>query len=215
MSTHGSYDLRRELELADKEDQRIVDEKFAINKVRITLRDAEFASPANYMTPKGKEVPSSIAANFLTFVLFMPDFDGFTRTNWREGWFNRNRIDVIEAGGSNRHRTPERILEVMKPMLAQSPLQDVAGLAGYKRRNPKVGAVTWVGHRQNGELVVLDTTSLPGEPTLPDTYPLCKVQYFRRAKSMFLAYNYSLEHLASWERIDDAIWAKLSEWQVK
>ena len=207
-SGRSGVPLSGELEKAQEQDRRRVGLHFSTKPIRVHLARQEFILPANYLTPQGRDLPSTMEANALQFVVFLPEFEGFTKTNWEQGWFNRERIDVIEVSEDNAHRTPQRIFDVLKSISEPIPFREVAGLSGYRRKNGNRG-VTWSGNRRTGEFFCLETSSAPDDQLLQDAYPTCRVQYFRRSKKMFLAYQYSMDHLKLWEQIDEAIWDKL------
>lgn len=213
-SEGAQNDIVPRLAEADEQNRSDVDLLFSTKSVRVRLAHREFILPANFLTPKGRDFPLTIQIEFLRFFVFLPDFEGFTKKNWEQGWFNRGRIDVVEASQENAHRTPQRVFEVLKRFSEPVPFREVAGLSGYRRKNG-TKEVMWCGDRRNGEFFCLESSSAPGDQLLPDTYPLCKVQYFRRSKGMFLAYQYSMDHLKLWEQIDEAIWDKLEQWRVK
>jgi hypothetical protein len=202
-----------ELEQALEQDRRQVEVLFSTKPVRVRVASKEFVIPANYLSPKGRDLPLDMEGSFLQFVLFLPEFEGFTRSNWEQGWFDRRRIDVIEASEDHEQRTPERLLEVLGSSMEPTPFSKVAGLSGYRRKNGIAGA-TWYGRKPSGELFCLQTSRASGDPLPPGTYPLCKVQYFRQSKRIFLAYQYSMDHLELWAQIDEAIWSKIEHWRA-
>jgi hypothetical protein len=165
-------------------------------------------------------------------VLFLPDYGGFTKSNWQKGWFDMNRIDVLDlkpvdkdARGITSNGTvvpigpaaygdPEPRFESIRMLFEAQPSLNAFGLAGYRRRGGDSG-VFWTGTRSSGEFLYFESSFAPGGPA-PEglVHPLCTVGYYSKREDLFIKYIYSQEHIASWREIDDAIWKKIHSWRV-
>lgn len=215
-------------------EQEQVDLLYSTKPIRVLLGRREYRIPANHFGAKEKNERETIDAGRtgFAFVLFLPDFSGFTTGNWRNP-FDRNRIDVLWVkqvdknamvrrtdGPSERvspagYGDPKSRFENLRPILEKQPSLRLYGLEGYRRRGKGTPMVTWTGHRSNGEFFFFEASSAPGEAARPGTYALCATQYYSAAEDLSIAYRYSQDHIGDWRQIDDAIWAIIHSWQVK
>jgi hypothetical protein len=166
--------------------------------------------------------------------LFLPDFGGYTTENWRDP-FDRRRIEVVRVATVNTHElirmpdgTHRRVnpsaygdasarFEKRRSRLEVAPSLRMFGLEGYRRRGPSP-EVVWTGKRSNGEFFLLERAvpqSELGRPYAVVLNPSCQTQYYSAAEDLHVVYRYSQHHLPMWREIDDAIWAKLHNWEVK
>lgn len=217
-----------------EEDALEVERLYSTKPIRVVLGPREYLIPVNHFTEKGADRPGVfVAKNGFGFVLFLPDFGGFTKENWQKGWFDTNRIDVIElklvdkeaivpiAGGGHQKITPANYgeprarFENRKSRLEAKPSLHAYGVEGYRWRSGQSG-ITWTGTRTNGEFLYFEAMSAPGEPLPPGTsYPLCTVRYYSDAEDLYVSYIYPQHHIHRWKQIDDAIWHKVKKWRVK
>jgi hypothetical protein len=187
----------------------------------------EYMIPANYLSPRGREEPDHYDVKLgIGLFIFLPDFGGFTRDNWRNP-FDTDRITVERLGpgdtdakgkgkggpypgsyGDTRARFAN-----LKPVLEDKASLNMYGLEGYRQKGP-ASDVYWVGSRSNGEFFFFQSSVAPGQ-TPPDwiRHPLCAVRYYSEAERLFIAYSYSMVHLPKWKEIDDGIWSKVHSWE--
>lgn len=214
--------------------QERVNQLYSNKPIRVVLGHREYRVPANHFGATWKNEPDSIDAGKtgFAFVLFLPDFNGFTKENWRDP-FDRNRIDVLWVKQVDKNAMvrrgdgiPERISPAGygdpksrfnngRSLLEVQPSLRLYGLEGYRRRGKGNRSVTWVGHRSNGEFFYFDASYGPGDAVPAGTNPLCTVQYYSAEEDLSIAYRYSQDHIDKWRQIDDAIWTSIHSWQVK
>ena len=224
------YRLLREH--ADEQDAQEVERSFSTARIHIQLKTRKWVIPANYFSPMNMTGSEVLERRSFGFKIFFPNFEGFDKENWRKGWFDERRIDIVEVslvdktelvpnlgGGSDlvspaAYGDPNAQFENIKPMLADKPELRKYGLVGYQLRNGH--SIVWSAHRSNGEFFFFFTYADPEvRPASPGTYPLCDVRYYSAIEDMFVAYRYSSNHIAQWREIDDGVWKKLHEWEVR
>lgn len=222
------------MERARREDAANVERLYSTKLVRISMGNHRYAIPANFLTPKGAQLADVLSYRYLGFVLFLPDYGGFTKENWREDWFHPQRIDVLEISRVDKtamiprsdgrierirpagYGEPQAGFSNLKRLLEAQPSLRVADLAGYRRVNARSNkTVVWAGHRSNDEFFFFSSTSAPGEP-LPvgSAYGLCDVRYYSEKEDLFIAYRYKQRHIERWRQIDDAIWGRIKAWRI-
>lgn len=134
---------------------------------------------------------------------------------------DKNVMVPIYGGGLQRvtpanYGEPRARFENLKGILEDSPTYELYGLKGYHAKGRGSDKVTWVGYRSNGEFFFFDSSLAPGQPLQPGIInPHCGTQYYSEKEDLFVAYRYSQDHIMQWRDIDDAIWSKLHQWQVK
>jgi len=226
-------DVQRRREEALKRDAEAVERLYSVKPARFHMGKRMWMIPINFQTPKGRDEADEQQVTYLTFNLFLPDYNGYTRENWRDQ-FDRRRIEVQKVSlgekevrepasdGNSRQNAPEFYgdpnagFRNLRPLMEESPSFNMYGLKGYKRRGTGSSGVFWSGNRTNGEFFFFQSSLAPGEPLQPGlTNPLCHTQYYSAQEDLFIAYRYSQTHIAAWREIDSAIWEKLRAWQTK
>ena len=200
---------------AEEEEARQVAKLYSTKPIRVRMQDRQYVIPANYFSPMERDEPDEIDAPAgFAFFLFLPDYNGYTRENWRHR-FARRLIQVVDVNLNARYHKPEIIFESMKRSLEPDPSVEAHGLKGHFWRNRQNRGVHWTGRRSNGEFFLLQTSLAPGEqPSDADFSPTCRTGYFSDAEGLFISYHYSQDHMAQWRQIDDAVWAKLHSWRT-
>ena len=213
-------DSERERLLA--QERRHVENKYSTKTVRVVLGEHRYDVPANYFSPKGADRSDGMRGKEMSFVLFLPEYGGYTKQNWIDQ-FDKNKIQVLtyepidreaeNKSSSNRRESQTRFTS-LQVLLEPAPTYHEYGLEGYRRVNYKSRKnVYWTGTRTNGEFIFFRSTKPPNP--VPDPYrpyPLCEVQYYSRKASAFVAYLYSQNFIAQWREIDAAIWTKIESW---
>lgn len=219
---------------AKEDDARQVERLYSAKPVRVRVGKREYVLPRNFLGPKGLNESDFLDYRYLPFTLFLPDYEGFTKSNWQEGPFHEQRIDIIQlkpvdktalvpiAGGGKRivqpagYGEPRARFKNLRALLEERPSLHLFGLDGYRRKNhPRVRTVTWTGARANGEFFFFDSTFAPGEDPPPSArYPSCQAQYYSELEDQYIVYRYKQVHLERWKEIDTAIWRKINGWLV-
>ena len=223
------------MKTTDEEEAKKVDVLYSTKPKREILGEREYRIPANYFGPKERDEPDTFVAqeNGFGFFLFLPDYGGYTKENWRDR-FDRRLIKVLQVktvdkneiisltDGTRRRIRPESYGEpsagfrIQKSLLEEKPSIKKYGIEGYRYKGRGTDEIVWTGIRSNGEFFFFHSTDAPEEPSKPGIrYPHCQTQYYSEKNDLFIAYRYALEHIAKWQKIDDAIWAKLGSWRVK
>jgi hypothetical protein len=227
-------ELQDRIRRAKAEDEKRVSELYSTKPKRIVLGHREYLIPANFFGPMERDEPDQFVARDggFGFFLFLPDFGGYTRDNWRD-YFDPRLIRIVQVKEVDKHAVlrppdgttrpappsawgdPKALFENRRRGYEPEPSLEMHGLRGYRRRPPNDG-VLWTGTRTNGEFFFIDASLAPGEPTKPGlTNPGCEVRYYSETEDLFILYRYPQRHIESWRGIDDAIWAKLRGWRVK
>lgn len=215
----------------EEQDVREVDRLYSTRLVYFSVGKHSYAIPANYFGAKDFRDEPRRPWNSFGFFLFLPDFGGYTKDNWRDP-FDRRLIRVVSVepvekdaigvftDGSRRPLSPDRFDPRKRFELLRSGLDDelsfkMYGLEGYRRKNRTPGVI-WTGTRSDGEFLYFQSSLAPGEPLMPGiTNPLCQAQYYSDKEDLLIAYRYSMVHLAMWREIDDAIWSKVNGWRLR
>jgi hypothetical protein len=223
------------MEAARAADAREVERLYSDKPIRIVVADREYVLPRNYAGPKAGAERDIVRWKYLTFSLFLPDYGGYTKNNWQDGWFHEQLIDVIEVQPVDKNATapdmrgelrkaepasygePHARFKNRRKSLEAEPFFRLYGLEGYRRINhPSVRQVTWTGTRANGEFFFFDSSLPPGGTSAPGVqYPHCDVRYYSEKEDLFIAYRYKQRHIERWFEIDSAIWRKIHEWRAK
>ena len=210
-----------------------VEKLYSTKPKRIVLGSREYRIPSNYFGPKERDEPDTFVAkeNGFGFFMFLPEFEGYTKENWRDP-FDRRLIQVIwvkivdkDAMLTRTDGVRVRIAPAMygdpnarfkrrRLRLEKVPSFKLYGLEGFRWKTGAPG-ITWVGNRSNGEFFFFESTLQPGEQPLPGRYASCQAAYYSETEDLYIAYRYPQEHLHQWREIDDAVWGKLSVWRVK
>jgi hypothetical protein len=225
-------DARARVQRGREIEAQKVQRLYSTKVVRVRLGSEAYAIPVNYFSPKGAEIADRIDTKSIGFVLFLPDFSGYTKENWRDR-FDVNRIDVVtirrlESGdkinvGPGRdepdyvtnYGDPVGGFKNLRHLYEEKPSFSLYGLEGYRPKNG-THAVLWTGVRSNGEFFFFTATVAPDSVPGPgELNPLCDVRYYSNREKLFVAYTYSQTYLPQWREIDDAIWRRLNEWRVK
>lgn len=232
LSEEGLSRARPEHEVKDAKDreQLEVERLYSTKPVRIRTREREYVVPVNFFTPAGaqfeafKELPNGFG-----FVTFLPDYSGFTTENWRKGWFDKRRIEVISLKPVDKvvfergqaialdpasYGDPKAQFVNRRAILEDTPSLRAFDLDGYRFVSGEPG-ICWTGTRSDGEFFFFDSTSAPDEHRAgAAVYSVCTVRYYNASRDLFISYIYSQDHLAKWREIDDALWAKVHSWRV-
>jgi hypothetical protein len=224
--------IEERMKKAFEEDAAEVERLYSTKPMHVALGPREYVVPANYFGPKEKERPDRfVADNYFGFAMFLPDYGGYTKDNWRDP-FDRRLITVLSVKIVDRDRMvvdssgvwqrtnpadygePIAVFEKLRRSLEPQPVFHNYGLEGYRPKNSNVDVV-WVGKRSNGEFFFFRSHMGPGDPPQVGIInPLCVVRYYSEKEDLQISYRYSNDHLARWRDIDDAVWAKLHSWQA-
>jgi hypothetical protein len=226
-------DLADRMKKAEEQEAAEVERLYSTKPLLVRMGGKAWYIPANYSTPKGLNEPSEGNADAFGFFLFLPDYGGFTKENWRDR-FDKRRIEVLQVESVDKdlmvpdtrgHRSranpagygdPVARFQNSRASLEERPSILKYGLEGFRWKSRRRAGVTWTGKRSNGEFFFFESSFAPGEtPPGRVRFPICTVQYYSAKEDLFIAYRYSQEHIAKWREIDDAIWSRLHEWQVK
>lgn len=226
-------DSSEKLQRALEEEAREVDQLYSTKPIRFRMGGRDYVIPVNYITPKGRDEPSGGDSQGFGFFLFLPDYGGYTKENWRDQLdprlvkvtqvhpVNKNAMVPLTDGRLERIRPesygePNAAFRNLKPLFEDEPSFGLYGLKGYVRKGKgKTAGVLWTGLRSNGGFFFFRSTLSPGERRAGVGYPICQVRYYSDKEELAIAYRYPQQHIARWREIDDAIWARLHEWQVK
>lgn len=219
---------------ATEEASEQVDRLYSTKPVRVVLGSRQYLIPANYFGPKEKDGPDTFDAGsggYFGFVLFLPDYAGYTKQNWRDP-FDRRKITIRSVGMVDKDRIvtysdgrrgrvgpadygdPKAVFQRMRKlgMIEAKPSIHLYGLDGYRGGLN----VVWAGTRSNGEFIFFESNLAPGDPPKAGLVnPICDVRYYSSKEDLRITYQYSVDQLSKWREIDNAIWKRLHTWQVK
>jgi hypothetical protein len=209
--------MKRALE----EEAAEVAEQYSSKPINVKLGSHSYRIPANYFGPKGRDQDEKFdaeQAGYFGFSLFLPDYGGYTRDNWRNK-FDPRLITVLRVQlaplSPARYYEPRAMFDGMRPSLETAPSLRYYGLEGYR---PKYGRdqVTWTGTRSNGEFLFFRCHLAPGDSPQPGiVFPFCDVRYYSEKEQLVISYRYPNANFSKWREIDDAIWAKLHTWEQR
>ena len=225
---------RENLKRAEEQEAKDVERQYSTKPITVSLGDRVYRMPANYFDAKGRDKPNTFTAmeNGFGFALFLPEYGGYTKENWRKGWFDPGLVQVLSVRTVNKNQvveltdgTRQQILPEMYGdprarfnnrlrRLEQTPAFKLNGLEGYRWKSGGAG-VTWTGARSNGEFFFLVSTLAPVKSRSVVAMRPVKREYYSEQEGLRIAYRYFQDHIAKWREIDDAIWAKLRQWRVK
>ncbi|HMH16858.1 MAG TPA: hypothetical protein VK572_01810 [Burkholderiales bacterium] len=193
--------MRRAVEL----DTQAVEQLYSTKQVRVILGAREYVIPANHFGPKEKDGLDTFDAGkvgYFGFFLFLPDYSGYTKKNWRDK-FDPRLVKVLQIKMVDKNETvfnselgyqrvnpagygePKAQFQNARRGLEDKPSLRAHGLEGYR---PKYGTsdVTWTGTRSNGEFFFFTSHLAPGEAPKPGTYPFCDVRYYSEKETSLL-----------------------------
>ncbi len=225
----------KEMRTAEDQDALEVELLYSTKLIHFRMAGHEYQVPANYFTPKWEDDGTgNDVSNGFGFFLFLPNYEGYTKTNWRDP-FDARLIQVLQVSPVDKEATttytdgtrgktppesygePDARFRNIRRSLEDKPTYNLYGLEGFRRRNSREDSVIWTGKRSNGEFFYFKSSFSPNTAQerqgLPN--PLCETQYYSAQEDLFIAYHYSQAHLEKWREIDDAIWKKIYEWRVK
>jgi hypothetical protein len=224
---------REMMRLAEEQDAKEVERLYSTRPIRFTFARHTYVVPANYFGPKDyRDEGSNTDSKGFGFYLFLPDYGGYTKHNWRDP-FDRRKISVVSieavekiaigtfTDGTRRPLSPDRFDPRVRFKNTRSLYEDVGvehyGLIAYPRKGGGAtpGAI-WTGTRSNGEFFYFQSSLAPGQPKQAGwpPNPLCDVRYYSEKEDLSIVYSYSQDHIAKWQEIDDAIWSKIRGWRV-
>lgn len=225
----------KEKRSAEERDAHEVEQLYSTKPIRFRMAGHQYQVPANYFTPKWEDDPnnSDISKGF-GFFLFLPNYEGYTKTNWRDR-FDPRLIKVLQVSPVDKEASttytdgtigralpesygePEARFRNIRRSLEDIPTYHLYGLEGFRQKRGLEGPIIWTGKRSNGEFFFFESSFAPdttkSKPGL--TNPLCQTQYYSAKEDLFIAYHYSQDHLEKWRDIDDGIWKRLHEWRIK
>jgi len=218
-----------------EQETRAVELQYSTKTIRVILGAREYTVPANYFGPKERNTSDTFDAGkvgYFGFRIFLPDYGGYTKENWRDK-FDRRLIEIVQVklvdksaivrfsdGHTERinpagYGEPKAQFQNARRGLEGKPSFHAYGLEGYRPKYSRVN-VTWTGTRSNGEFFFFRCNLAPGDRTQVGILePHCDVRYYSEKEDLFIAYRYSNDHLDKWREIDDAIWAKIHSWRMK
>jgi hypothetical protein len=174
--------------------------------------------PANYTTPGGYSTPPNPTLTELVAVVFLPDFVGYTRDNWRGLGDNRN-VMFVRIGADGR-RKPEEVIEAF--IATQPPVTKAFGFDAYyfdsrktKAQLPLSGySVEYVfaGKRAKGDAAYV-VCQAP-EPNITRPNPQCEVFIFDRPSGLRMHTRFSQDHAAKWPQIVARLSELLDSWVI-
>ena len=220
----------------EEQDAAEVERLYSTRLIRFKVGKHIYEIPSNYFGPKEGDyrMRSKLfeAEGGFGFSLFLPNFGGYTKENWRNP-FDPRRIDVIEVKSVDREQVvrerdasrgrrfagpyddaKSQFVKNIKGFLEDTPAFRRFGLEGYYVRYRKTYELTWTGRRTNGDFVYFSCSPTPEEieqAHIP--VPQCRTQYYSEEDELRIFYTFHREHLAEWRAIDDAIWAKIHKWR--
>lgn len=227
-----------DMKRAEEREAKNVELLYSTKPKHVLLGKREYRIPSNFFGPKQRDEPDTFDAqeNGFGFQLFLPDYGGYTKENWRDR-FDRRQIHVLWVktvdkkaivtltDGTRRQVSPSSYgdskarFDSGRSALDERPSFKMYDLEGYRYKG---GGATpgaeWTGRRSNGEFFLLKCSLAPDKPVQPGTYPSnpsCRTQYYSEEEDLSIAYVYSQDHMAKWREIDDAIWTKLRSWRTK
>lgn len=211
---------------------RAVSDQYSTKPVRVKLGRHRYTIPANYFGPKGRLTPDTFdagEAGYFGFRLFLPEYGGYTKENWRDK-FDERLITVLSVELVDKNRRghfpdgrlappnpagygkPRAMFRNRRLLLEATPSLHYYGLEGYRSKHGRYD-VTWVGRRSNGEFFFFTCHLAPGDPPQPGTFPFCDVRYYSEKEDLQISYRYANSNFSKWRDIDDAIWGKLHLWE--
>jgi hypothetical protein len=109
----------------DKDSQDFIDRNYSKKAVEFDIAATRFRVPVNYLSPQGAGFPPGQQYTQRAFWAFLPDFDGYTRANWRDPLANADAI-LISVNASH-WKNPEAQVEAF---LAEggAPIERVGSL---------------------------------------------------------------------------------------
>lgn len=174
--------------------------------------------PANYTTPGGYSIPPNPSLTELVAVVFLPEFVGYTRENWRALGNNRN-VMFVRIGAHAREK-PEEVIEAF--IATRPPMTKAFGFDAYyfdsrktKARLPLNGySVEYViaGKRAKGDPVYV-VCQAP-EPNITRANPQCEAFIFDRPSGLRMHTRFSQEHAAKWPQIVARLSELLDSWLI-
>lgn len=227
-------DFAEKIRRAIEADALEVDRLYSTKAIRFSFSGKKYSVPVNYFTAKGRDNPDAGESKGFGFFLFLPDFGGYTKDNWKDPFDKRlvrvlqlkavDKFEIVKlTDGTNRRVSPANYgepkarFELRRSRLETEPAFRLHGLQGYRHKGSGTPDVIWTGTRSNGEFFYFETPLAPDQPVRPHVYPThphCKVQYYSEVEDLFIFYIYSQDHIAKWKEIDDAIWGKIRGWRV-
>lgn len=221
------------MEQAMRREAEAVRDEYSTKPMRVKLGQHRYVIPVNYFGPKGRREPDSFDADqagYFGFRLFLPGYGGYTTENWRDK-FDEHLVTVVRLWIPDKNRTgifpngepapanpagyyePKATFRNWRPMLELNPSLHYYGLDGYRPKHGRA-EVTWTGTRSNGEFFFFKCHLAPGDTPETGTYPFCDVRYYSEKEDLVIVYWFANANLPKWREIDDAIWAKLHEWEA-
>jgi hypothetical protein len=83
----------------DRDRQDVIDKSYSKEPVEFGVAGTRFRVPVNHLSPHGALVKSGLQFTNTELWIFLPDFDGYTRDNWREPLANEDAILIkVNAG---------------------------------------------------------------------------------------------------------------------
>jgi hypothetical protein len=201
----------------EKERQALIDRTYSQAPAEVNVRGTRFRVPAHYLSPQGAVYKPDMKLTDIGFWVFLPDFGGYTRSNWKEPGSNPNAILV-------RVTRPERgdPAAQVEAFLAEGGgvTEEVSGLKAtvydsQKTRAPfpVVGTsrhYAFKGTRARGGpyYTVCDAP----RPNIIQKAPRCEMFLGGADRDLRISAFFRREHLPRMAEIEKRLSAMLSEW---
>lgn len=170
-------------------------------------------------TPTPKERAPKV--RLIGFDFFLPDFSGYTPTNYRRP-FHEDRIKVVHIEAVEPHadgRPPDysdvdgAIRRLSGIALVPDRFDETHGLRCFANPSPSSSHRTCLGERHTGERMLLDITVPPYGAGV--TNPMMQARYHTRLHGgLQVVWRASMKHFSRWREIDQQIWKFVDAWNV-
>ena len=204
----------------DKEQQETINRNYSQSAVEVDVAGTRFRVPAHHISPQGPVYKAEQRLTDIGFWIFLPNFGGYTRDNWREPGGNPDAIlirvaaerrtrpevqveDFLADGGAAMERVGELEATVYDSRKTRAPLPVISTSRHYVFRAIKASGGPYY--------VVCDAP----QPGIIQKGPRCEMFFGDAQRGLRVSALFRRDHLGRMAEIEERLSAMLESWFVK
>ena len=212
-------DFKTPAQLATEQQEK-VNREYSREPVELNVAGTNFRVPADYLWPHRLNLKPGQRLHDMGFWVFLPDFGGFTKENWREPGRNPDAI-LIRVQGDKAGNAASQLEAFLADGDAPKEKVDGWDATVYDERktraplpmfNPSRQYVIKGAKARGGDYYVICDAPEPG--MIRSTYR-CQMFLGNRTRDLRIAASFDRKHLVRMATIEERLSAMLDSWTMR